>query len=306
MLGLFSSKPKSTQVGVDFTPTGVAAVEVTAAKKNCGMVRNHAFLAAVGAKEQARVLQQWVEQNGLKKTPCVSLIAKHDVQIFQLEKPSVEENELLQAVSWKVKDLVNFDVSAAVVDIFEMPPSPKSPVSYINAVVARETVVKSYVDIIKHSGLELNAIDVHDLVPRNYQLLHDDSGQSEAILQFTDNHGSITIYHDQNLYVARDFKIGLLDFESLQEEDAESLYDNLLLELQRSMDYFEATYGLAAVQRMVVFPQTPVLEKMAKYMQNYLPYELDFAQIKSRQNDSLSLDPHCFSAYCAALRGVGR
>jgi MSHA biogenesis protein MshI len=304
MLGFFSSKPKDFQVGVDLTPTGVAVVEVTTKRKNPGAVRHSAFLPAVGARDQSSVLKQWVEQNGLKKSPCVSLIANHDVQVFQLEKPAVEDNELMQAVSWKIKDLINYDVSTAVVDIFEMPPSPKSPVSYINAVVANEMVVGSYVDIVKQSGLELIAIDIQDLVARNYRLLQKDSGQTEALLQFSDNHGLITIYNKNDLYVARDFKIGLLDIEGA--EDVESLYDNLLLELQRSMDYFEATYGLAAVQRMVLFPQTAAVEKMAKYLQNYLAYELDFTQIKNEQDSDFSLDPHCFAAYCAALRGVGR
>jgi MSHA biogenesis protein MshI len=302
MLGLFSSKPKGIQVGVDLTPTGVAAVEVTTKKNNSGRVRHSIFMPAVGVKEQTRVLMQWVEQNGLKRAPCVSLIARHDVQVFQLEKPAVENSELMQAVSWKIKDLINYDVSTAVVDVFEMPQSPKSPVSHINAVVANEMVVGNYVDIIRQSGLELMAIDIHDLVARNYRLLHDDSGQTEALLQFSDNHGLITIYNKDELYVARDFKIGMLDIEGA--EDAESLYDNLLLELQRSMDYFEATYGLAAVQRMLVFPQTAAVEKMAKYLQNYLAYELDFTQIKDEQNTDLMLDPHCFAAYCAALRRV--
>jgi MSHA biogenesis protein MshI len=304
MQGLFSSKPKGSQIGVDFTPTGVAAVEVITKKKDTGAVRHHDFLPAAGTKEQTRVLKEWVEQNGLKNAPCVSLIAKHDVQVFQLEKPAVEDSELIQAVSWKIKDLINYDVTTAVVDVFEMPQSPKNPVSHINAVVANEAVVGSYVDVIKQSGLELMAIDIHDLVARNYRLLHDDLGQTEALLQFSDNHGLITIYHKEDLYVARDFKIGLLDIEGA--EDAESLYDNLLLELQRSMDYFEATYGLAAVQRMVVFPQTTAVEKMAKYLQNYLAYELDFTQIKDEQDTNLLLDSHCFAAYCAALRGVAQ
>lgn len=304
MLGLFSSKPKGFQVGVDLTPTGVAAVEVTTRKKTPGLVRNSTFLPAVGMKEQARVLKQWVEQNGLKNAPCVSLIAKHDVQVFLMEKPAVEDNELMQAVSWKIKDLINYDVSTAVVDAFEMPKSPKSRVSQINAVVANEKVVGSYVDLIRQSGLELIAIDIHDLAARNYQLLLDDSEHSQALLQFSDNHGLITIYHKNDLHVARDFKIGLLDIEGA--EEAESLYDNLLLELQRSMDYFEATYGLAAVQRMVIFPQTAAVEKMAKYLQNYLAYELDFTHIKDEQSADLVLDPHCFAAYCAALRGVAR
>lgn len=304
MLGLFSSKPQGVQVGVDFTPTGVAVVDVITRRKERGAVRRSAFLPAVGAKQQADVLRHWVEQNGLKKAPCIGLVASHDVQIFQLEKPAVEDSELMQAVSWKIKDLINYDVATAVVDVYEMPVSPKSPVKYINAVVANESVIGSYVERIKNSGLELSALDVHDLVGRNFQILESDSEQTSALLQLSDKQGLITIYRGQDLYVARDFKIGLLDIEGSQEE-VESQYDNLLLELQRSFDYFEATYGLAAVQHMTLFPQTVAVEKMLKYLQNYVAYELDFAHINS-QSEQKALDLHCFSAYCAALRGVAQ
>jgi MSHA biogenesis protein MshI len=287
---------------VDFTPTGVAVVDVKNDGKQRGAVTRSAFLPAVGAAEQTQVLQQWVDANGLKNAPCFALIAKHDVQIFQLEKPAVEADELLQAVSWKVKDLISYDVTTAVVDIFELPPSPKNPKSYINAVVANESVVAGYVDSIRAADLDLRVIDVHDLVARNFQLSYDLSSQTAAILQFSDNAGQITVYHDRDLYVARDFKIGLRDIENAGAGD-EALYDNLLLELQRSMDYFESTFGMGNVQKLVMFPRVPGTEKMASYLQNYVAYELDFAHI-DQLGDAAALERHCFPAYCAALRGV--
>jgi MSHA biogenesis protein MshI len=303
MLGFLSSKTKGVQVGVDFMPTGVAVVDVLTVPNNRGLVRKSEFLPAVGFSEQSRVLQQWVDQKGLKNVDCVSLIAKHDVQQFQLEKPAVGDDELLQAVGWKIKDLINFNVDEAVVDIFELPHSSKNPASYINAVVAKESIVSSYVDSIGQSGLELQVIDVHDLVGNNFLKVIENSNQTIALLQFSENAGLLTIYNEQDLYVARDLKIGLLDMESMLQEEDDSLYENLLLELQRSMDYFESTYALGSVSKMMIFPQTPGTERMASYLQNYVGYELDFALI-NMQNPEQNLDEHCFAAYCAALRGI--
>ncbi len=300
MWGFFPGNSSGIQVGVDFMPTGVAAVCVLTGKKPRGEIRQCDFLPAVGSAEQSRVLRDWVDHHGLKKAPCVGLIAQHDVQQFQLEKPAVEDNEILQAVSWKIKDLINFDVNAAVVDTFELPPSPKSPVKNINAVVANESVVADYVERIKQSGMELKVIDIHDLVSKNFNSIYDFSNQTIALLQFSDNEGLITIYHHEDLFVFRDIKIGLLGIEA-EINDGEELYDNLLLELQRSMDYFESSYGHGLVQKMIVFPQTQGTERMATYLQNYVGYEFDFAQI-SFQGQPIA--PSCFAAYCAALRSV--
>ena len=299
MLGMFNSKARGVQVGVDFMPTGVAVVGVSTAEKSLGQVHYSAFLPSVGVLEQSKVLQDWVDRHDLKRTPCVSLIAKHDVQMFQLEKPAVEDEEMLQAISWKLKDLISFDIDAAVVDVYRFPNSPKNTNQQVNAVVANESVVAGYVDRIKQSGMELQVIDIHDLVGKNLGRLNDFNDQTIAILQFTENDGLLTIYHQQDLYVARDIKIGLLDIESAQKGD-ESLYDKLLLELQRSMDYFESSYGLGLVKKMLVFPQLPACERMASYLQNYVTYELDFLQVDTP--DGQPMDAHCFAAYCAALR----
>ena len=300
MLGFLTKKTKGVQVGVDFMPTGVAVVEVSTDAQRFGQVKHCDFLPSVGAAEQSQVLQQWVEEHQLKNTPCVSLIAKHDVQLFQLEKPAVGEDEIQQAVGWKIKDMINYDVDKAIIDIFQLPPSSKNPTSFINAVVANEDVVGAYVENVRQSGLDLQVIDVHDLVGKNFHAVLKDQVQTIALLQFTDHEGLMTIYQDQDLYVARDFKIGLIDIEAAVNEEDESLYENLLLELQRSMDYFESTYALGSIQDMLIFPQTAGTERMARYLQNYVNYDLDFARIKMQLDQSM--DEHCFSAYCAALR----
>jgi len=303
MLGFFASKNKHVRVGVDFMSTGVAVAVVTAGKQKRGQVKACEFLSAVGHTEQAKALLNWVNQNQLQNAECFTLIARHDVQLLQLEKPAVEDAELLQAVRWKITDLINYEIDAAVVDVFQLPPSPKSPVSYINAVVANEAVVSRYVDSVLQSGLKLVAIDVHDLVTKNYCRIFDLSESTVAILQLSDKAGQVSIYHNQDLYVARDFKVGLLDIDSSGEDEA--TFDALLLELQRSMDYFESTYGLGMVQQMLIFPNTSGTSRMAKYVQNYVGFDLGFVDVNVEKNTRIEpIETHCFAAYCAALRGV--
>ena len=304
MLGIFNAKASNLQVGLDFLPTGVAAVALARGGRNSGQVRHCDFLPAVGADEQSQALRQWVDERGLKNVACNALIAKHDVQIFQIEKPAVVDAELLQAVSWKVKDLVSFDVAAAVVDVFDMPASSKSLHSQINAVVANEAVVGGYVERIRESGLELRVIDIHDLAGKNFSRAYDLSDKTYALLQFGDKDGLLSVYHDGDLYISRDLKLGVLDMQP--EAGDESLYDRLLLELQRSMDYFESNYGMGQVQELLIFPQCAGTEKMATYLQNYVSYEIDFVQVELAGNGAEGgLERHCFSAYCAALRGFG-
>ena len=69
------------------------------------------------------------------------------------------------------------------------------------------------------------------------------------------------------------------------------------------MDYFESSYALGMVQKLIIFPQTIATERMASYLQNQVGYEIDFTRIDF-QGEQQPVNPHCFAAYCAALRKV--
>ena len=127
--------------------------------------------------------------------------------------------------------------------------------------------------------------------------------QSLALLSLTEDKGLLSIYQDTDLYVTRDIVIGLRQLEQASAED-EEIYDSMLLELQRSLDYFESYYGMGTVQNLRIFPQLQATEKMAMYLQNVSNFDIDFINFAGDE-ETPGLDSHCFHAYCAALRGVG-
>ncbi len=307
MTGPFSLTAANSIVGVDFLPTGVAVAEIPARGRDAGRIRLWEFLPASGEQEQRQVLADWASRNKLGKSRCHCLMARHDVQILQLERPPVEDGELIEAVKWKVKDLIGFDIQEAVVEVFELPPMPKNPRRQINAIVSSEAVVRRYIERIADSGLKLEVLDVQELVLRNLRrVMEFADGRSLALLDFLDHDGLLTLYHGKDLYVARDFKIGIGDIENA-DDDSETLYDQVLLELQRSLDYFESTYDLPLPRQLRMFPQTAATERMAKYLQNFVGFDVDFVDLERMGGEAArDLDPRPFPAYCAALRGVQR
>ncbi len=298
-MGLFSTAKRDSQIGVDFLSDGVAVAQVQSGGKAPGQILRSEFVEADGQEAQVEALKHWVRSNGLQKIPCVCLVANDDCDVYQVEKPEVEDSEMLQALTWKIKDLVNYDVANAVVDCYPMPVSNKNKQEQVGVVAARETVVQSYIDSIKASSMHLTALDIHELARNNLQLVRASADSSLALLTLSDSAGLLSIYHDTDLYVSRDFPLGLDQLALVTSED-ESAFDALLLELQRSMDYFESFYGLGAVNQLRIFPQLRITEKMAMYLQNLSNFDIDFVTIAGEGE----LEQHCFHAYCAALRGV--
>ena len=302
-MGLFSATKKDTQVGVEFLAAGVAVVQVKATKKSPGKILLSDYLPASGPQAQSEVLQSWVSNHNLQKSQCVCLISDTDCDINQIEKPPVEDAELIEALTWRIKDLVGYDVASAVVDIYPMPVSGKNNTQQVGVVSAKESTVGGYVDCIKSSGLRLVAIDIHDLVRKNLQKIQQGAGKTQAILSLGDTAGELSIFNDTDLYVSRGFKIGVEQLQLATSED-QDVYDNLLLEIQRSMDYYESYYGLGSVGCMDIFPRNTMTEKMALYLQNLTSFEIDFIAPANDESDQIVLDTRCFHAYCAALRGL--
>ena len=315
-MGLFSTAKKESQIGVDFLPTGVAVAQVRTGKKRPGAVMRSEFIAAAGTQAQVGALKQWVSDNNLQKTPCVCLVADDDCDIYQVERPEVDDSEMIQAVTWKIKDLINYDVTNAVVDSYPMPASSKNKQQQVGVVAARENVISSYVDSIRATSLELDALDVHELVRSNLEAVQQSKGESLMLLTLTSDRGLLSVYHDTDLYVSREFMIGIDQLEQASSGD-ESIYDALLLEIQRSLDYFESFYGMGTVTSLRIFPQLDVTDKMATYLQDFSNLEIDFLGFKSAQNGPKIdlhtssetqirpiLEQQCFHAYCAALRNL--
>ena len=301
-MALFSAAQKDSQIGIDFLPDGVAIAQVQTGKKSAGRILRSEFVEADGQEAQVAALKAWVHSNNLQKTPCVCLLANDDCDIYQVEKPEVEDSEMIQAVSWKIKDLINYDVSHAVVDSYPMPDSSKNKQQQVGVVAAREAVVMNYIASVKASALTLNALDIHELVRANLQVVQHSSEHSLAVLTLTRESGLLSVYHDTDLYVSREFMIGT-DQLGLATSEDESIFDALLLELQRSLDYFESFYGMGSVTDLRIFPQLKATEKMAMYLQNLSNFDIEFISFAG-DDDNPGLEPHCFHAYCAALRGV--
>ena len=301
-MGLFSTAKKESQVGIEFMRDGVAVAQVQTGKNNPGAIIRSEFITAADHEGQVESLKDWVRENNLQKTPCVCLVADDDCDIYQVERPEVEDSEMIQAVTWKVKDLVNYDVTHAVVDCYPMPVSSKNKQQQVGVVAARETVISNYVESIRSTALQLNALDVHELVGCNLRAIQHGAGQSLALLDLAADKGRLSVYHDTDLYVSREFMIGIDQLAQASSDD-ESVFDALLLEIQRSLDYFESFYGMGTVIILRIFPQLDITEKMAMYLQNFSNFDIDFFAFDGVDDGSV-LEPHCFHAYCAALRDL--
>src|SRR5205814_7806519 len=70
--------------------------------------------------EQADSLQKETKEHGLARFVCTTLLEPADYQILLVEPPKVPADELKAAIRWKIKDLLEYHIDDATVDVFEV------------------------------------------------------------------------------------------------------------------------------------------------------------------------------------------
>ncbi len=214
----------------------------------------HAFLPAVNEADTDQQLAELIKQHRLGQYPCTTLMNIDDYQLLLLEAPEVPQAELRAAIRWRVRELIDFHVDDAMVDVFNAPASSARGIQdHLYAVVSRTSTVQSRVDQLQNAGANLEVIDIPELALRNIiSRLPEDSG-GVALLYFSEHQGLVTLVRDSTLYLARPLDIGYRDLEEAS-ADPRHLWDMLALEIQRSMDYYDRHFQQAQIGNVLIAP----------------------------------------------------
>jgi len=253
---MFRRKPQvSGLVGVSITPDRLSIARVERNGKEGPKLALLDSMHCGQDTDQAETLVELVKEHRLSNAPCVAVLAPDSYSLLQVESPDVAPDELRAALRWRIKDLIDFHLDDAVIDAFDIPGHIQAgrPQS-MYVVAAKNSVVQQQVDLIEESGMQLAAIDVTELALRNVMAhLPEDVGGC-ALLLFTESRGFVLLCRQSTIYLARNLETSLGQMLSLDAQaDADTtLMDNLILELQRSLDYYESFFSQPPVKGLII------------------------------------------------------
>lgn len=315
VLSLFKRKPKTggiTGVCVDETGFSLAHVVRDAAGTPQLELALHEACPIPG--DTSRALAAAVRKHGLQGSPCVGLLKPDAYSLRQIDAPPVSDDEVRDAARWSVKDLIDFPAEDAVIDVFDVPASSSSREKRIYVVATPKAVVQEAVDLIEGSGLALTAIEISELALRNVAMLLPENERGMALIYLSDNSGVLTITQGDSLYLARRLhsELDVLteggSHESVFEkpelsDEAEQLVKSLLLETQRSLDYYEHQLEQGAVSALVLFPTEVPLSGLRSYLAQNLSVEVSVLELNGILKSKESL-PHWLQARCLTTIGA--
>lgn len=240
-----------------------------------------------------------VNAQGLQGLPVHVVLAASEYQLLLMESPAVPLDELREAVRWRLTDLIAFPVTEAVVDAFALPADAyrgHQPMVY--AAVCHQTRVNEARTRTESLKLRLASVTTLEIALCQLERHMPLDGESTALVELNENKGLIAVFQHHALYLARQLPFGFHDLAD------PARYDSVLLEIQRSMDYYDSQIGKGLIKRILLTP-FPGAEALSQHLASNLDVSVSMTDLSAvlpadAQNDARLAA--CLPAIGAALR----
>ncbi len=300
-LRMAGQKTNLGSLGLEVSKDGIAIAHIQHSNGDRPKLKTCEFISADAITSRTQTLRDRISALGLNKTPCNWVLVNPEYNLLLVESPKVPEQELREAMRWRIKELINFPVEEAVVDVFPLPSdgSRGAPMTYV--VVSERVQIQSIVDTAISAKIRLKNIDIGEMSLRNVADLLAGDGRGACLVRLRQGQGNLALIKQEHVYMSRQFEIpynaGLLD--DLPEE-------NLVLELQRSIDYYERQQGQVPPSKLLFCGENISDDKLTEGIKASLPGQSEVVQLNQLMDGAEqweeSLLQLCVGAIGGALR----
>jgi len=235
--------------------------------------------------DQASSLQKAAKEHGFGRSACTTLLEPADYQILLVEPPNVPADELKAAIRWKIKDLIEYHVDDATVDVFELRAEgeAKGSAKAMYAVATPNEVVQKRIALFEEARIPLRVIDIPEMAQRNIAALFESKDKATAMLAFSPWGGLLTISFHGELLLTR--RLEVTSVQLSQREHGDHYRERVAIEITRSFDIFDRQRLSTGVGELLLapLPQDPGLEQFLQthvyvpVVSAALPKVMDFA-----------------------------
>ena len=308
MLGLRRHRKKSAGVvGIALGRDGAAAIRLrSGGRDELPRLTAGTRLPAADSETLAETLEDWVDAAGAAGMAANLVLAPGEYQLLQIEAPAVPASEIRQAAAWRIRELIDYPIDQAVVDTFEPPEAAQRGQPNVNVVVAHRAIVAERIGQIRAAGLRLGAIDIPELAQGVVSERLPEARGGHALLALDEGDGLITVYRDGQQFLARTLDSGRVDVAT---DHGGAAFEPLLLEIQRSFDYFESALSQPPLGALYLYPPDDAVDALARSAESNLGgvmcRSIALADLATVEEEPSVADATMLRAVGVALRDLG-
>lgn len=289
---------KAGRVGLTVGPQGLELAQVD--------VAGHLLLCEYHPCEDDTVqqLRGLVERHQLQDLPCSIVLHPDFYQLLLTEAPAVASEELSQAVRWKVKELLDFPLDQAAVESFLLPDDAyRGRQKMLYAAALKKQALNDLVTPVEEAGLAVDCVEIAELAMHKLVARLPVEPGGVALVHLHQSGGFINLVEEGDIYLSRRLDVGLQGFDPVADNTA--FFDALYLDIQRSLDFYEAQLGKGIITQLWYSPGLPSTAEIGNYLSSQLGLNvsaLDLSPLKLIDVIDEELDEHI--SQCAAAIGA--
>ncbi len=305
------SKTNAPQIGLEMTPNAISAVQLTPQKDRPTLNFNQLFYGTDVA-ERIRCLKEFIEPQLPKKYQCNMVLHPSYYRLLLVDAPDLPDDappdELKETMKWRIKDLISEPIDKVVLDIISLPKDAyEGRMNMVYVAVAPIQQIDAFLEGLNNFGLAPNSIDIPEMTASTLCLKIDDS-RPFACIGIREQGSFVNVITESQLYLTRNVDISLDTLHSIADGE-EHASEQLLSEVQRSMDYYESQLGKGQIEQIIFLPAASrgchaTLELLTENLDPPV-FGMDLSQIIEAETElSVPEQAHALPAIGAAMRGL--
>ncbi len=217
--------------------------------------------------EQRATIVSWLSADRSELGAVGTVLDAADYQLLLVESPDVLAAELKAAVRWRLKDIIDFPLEEAVIDVFGIPePVRRTGAKMMYAIAAKRQAIQDHLLSVKAVTPRFDVIDIPELALRNLAAQLPEAESGLILLWLNERSAQLLVFKGSTLYLAR-----TVQFTQQKGPNASAGLpdvDAIALELQRSTDYFESHYEQSPISHLIIAPHNGHADMLAAELVN--------------------------------------
>jgi MSHA biogenesis protein MshI len=241
-----------------------------------------------------RATQALLEGLPHRRAPVSAVLDPAEYQLLLSEKLDLPAEELRAALRWRIREQLTTPIDDTVIDVFHLP-EQRGNERVTQVVATSQTSINELEAIVHGAKRRLDVVDIPELALRNLMVLMPQDATGCALILLGRTAINILITCQGVLFVARRIDPALVG-------DAEQLS----LQLQRSLQYYESQFDRPGINELVLAPACDRARELAPQIAQATGLSCDVIDVPAFlpcEGDPGPLDqPEALLAVGAALR----
>ncbi|GAB4118668.1 MAG: type IV pilus assembly protein PilM [Acidobacteriota bacterium] len=274
----------------------------------------------------AEAVESLFQRKRIRNSRVATSISGHSVIVKKVALPALTEQELAQSIQWEAEQYIPFDLAEVNVDYQVVEQTPGEQKLKVILVAAKKDKIADYTGVLSMAGKTVAVVDIDAFALQNvYEVNYQPEATSvAALLDVGASSTNINIVRGTEFLFTRDIAIGGNQYtEFIQEElgvsreEAEacktgsaditpeqaeavdrilrSVSENLVLEIEKTLDYFKTTTYAEDIQQMLLSGGAGKTRGLRDFLRESFQFPVEyldpFRRIQGADRSALGDDP---------------